>query len=162
MARKNLSRSEIRKCPECGRPLRSKRVNYEFNVGSAVFSGDVRALVCEKCGEELTDGSEMVRLELEAAVVLTLYKPAGDAIRFFRSVLNLKAMEFAELVGVAAETVSRWENGVREIDAAAWAHLCSMVMDKSLGVTTALDRLRANAEVRDRPVPTRKLVLKPA
>lgn len=162
MAKRKIERIEIKKCPECGGRLRTKNVDYQFNVGGAVFSGDIRALVCAKCGEELTDGGAMARRELDAAVVLTGYRPSADAIRFFRSVLNLKAKDFADLVGVAAETVSRWENGVRDVDAAAWGHLCSMVLDEAAGTTTTLDRLRANAEVRDRPVPSKKLVLKPA
>lgn len=162
MARRKPAPSEIKKCPECGGPLRAKNVDYSFSVGRAAFSGDVPALICSKCGEELADGAAMARLELDAAVVLTGYKPSADAIRFFRSVLNLKGKDFADLVGVAAETVSRWENGVREIDAAAWGHLCSMVLDKSTGATTTIDRLRANAEVRDRSIPAKKLVLKPA
>ena len=162
MVKRKPARPDFKKCPECGGTLRAKNVDYQFNVGGAVFSADVRALVCAKCGEELTDGAAMVRREIDAAVVLTGYKPSADAIRFFRSVLGLKAKDFADLVGVAAETVSRWENGVREIDAAAWAHLCSMVLDKSAGTTTTIDRLRANADVRDRPLPSKKLVLKPA
>jgi transcriptional regulator with XRE-family HTH domain len=79
-----------------------------------------------------------------------------------RSVLNLKAKAFAELVGVSPETVSRWENRVRSIDAAAWAHLCSMVLDKAAGTSTTLDRLRATAEVRERRIPSRRHVLKSA
>lgn len=162
MAKRKSARPELKKCPECGGPLRAKNVDHQFNVGGAVFSGSVHALTCAKCGEELTDGAAMAKLELDAAVVLTGYKPSADSIRFFRSVLNLKGKDFADLVGVAAETVSRWENGVREIDAAAWGHLCSMVLDKSTDATTTLDRLRANADARDRPIPSKKLVLKPA
>ena len=162
MAKRKPTRPEIKKCPECGGPLRAKNVDYQFSVGGASFSGDVRALACAGCGEELTDGAAMAKLELDAAVVLTGYKPSADAIRFFRSVLNLKGKDFADLVGVAAETVSRWENGVREIDAAAWGHLCSMILDRSNGATTTIDRLRANSEARERAVPTRKLTLKPA
>lgn len=153
---------EVRKCFECGAPLRDVKVRYDFSVGESHFSSDVPALLCTGCGRELTDGGAMAKRELQAAVVLTGYKPSADAIRFFRSVLALRAKEFAELVGVAPETVSRWENSVREIDAAAWGHLCSMVLDASSGSTTTRDRLRANAEVRDRPVPRKRLTLKPA
>ena len=55
--------------------------------------------MCAKCGEELADGAAMTKRELEAAVLLTSYKPSADAIRFFRSVLSLKAKDFADLVG---------------------------------------------------------------
>ena len=161
MARRKSAHAAIRKCPTCGRARRAKSVDYQFNVGPALFSGDVPALVCSNCDEELTDGAAMVQRELDAAVVLTGYKPSGDAVRFFRSVLNLKAKDFADLVGVAPETVSRWENGVREIDLAAWAHLCSMVLDCAAGVTTTLDRLRAAVGVRQRALPAKRLVLKP-
>lgn len=150
------------KCFRCGADLRAVRVTYEFDVGDTEFAADVPGFRCSNCGEELSDGEAMVRREMEAAVLLTRYKPFGEAIRFLRTVVSLRAKDFAELVGVAPETVSRWENGVREIDAAAWGHLCSMVLDASSGTTTTLDRLRANALVRDRAVPRKKLILKPA
>lgn len=149
-------------CYKCGTPLRAVRVTYEFDVGDTEFAADIPGFLCPNCGEELSDGAAMVKRELEAAVLLTSYKPFPQAIGFCRGAIGLRAKEFAELVGVAPETVSRWENGVREIDAAAWGLLCNMVLDASAGNTTTLDRLRANAEVRDRPVPRKRLTLKPA
>lgn len=162
MAKRVARRLAIKKCPMCGGSLRATTVAYQFEVGDADFTGSVRAHVCRECGEELTEGPAMCERELDAAVVLTRYKPSSEAIRFFRSVLNLKGNAFAELVGVAPETVSRWENGVRPIDAAAWGHLCGMVLDEASGSTTTLERLRANVVAREKPLPAKKLVLKPA
>jgi transcriptional regulator with XRE-family HTH domain len=72
----------------------------------------------------------------------------GEAFRFMRKVLGIPAIELAELLDVAPETVSRWENGKLPIERRALALLASMVLDRVEGVTTTLERLRS---LRDPP-----------
>jgi transcriptional regulator with XRE-family HTH domain len=57
-------------------------------------------------------------------------------------VLGLRAADLAELLDVAAETVSRWENAQRTVDRPAWVALSAMVLDRIEGGTRTLDRLR--------------------
>lgn len=54
---------------------------------------------------------------------------SGDTFRFLRKVLGLQAKELSEIIGTPAETISRWEKGVRDVDKFAWVTLAAMVID---------------------------------
>ena len=47
----------------------------------------------------------------------------ADTFRFMRRAVRIKSADLAELLGVSVETLSRWENGHREPDRAAWVAL---------------------------------------
>jgi transcriptional regulator with XRE-family HTH domain len=63
-----------------------------------------------------------------------------------RKALGLRAADLAGLLGVAAETVSRWETGQRDVDRGALALVGGLVVDRLEGSTATLDRLRALAK----------------
>lgn len=70
----------------------------------------------------------------------------GDAFRFMRKSLGLSGVALANLLGVAAETVSRWENVAP--DAHAFVLLTTMVADRIAGTSATRDRLRATGGTR--------------
>jgi transcriptional regulator with XRE-family HTH domain len=78
----------------------------------------------------------------------------SETFKFMRKALGLRAVDIAELLDVAAETLSRWETGQRPVDRASWIAVSAMVLDKLEGRTTTLDRLKALLE----PAPLPRLV----
>jgi putative zinc finger/helix-turn-helix YgiT family protein len=115
-----------------------------LEIAGHEFTRALPTLRCAHCGQETIDGSELETFELEVAAELARHgELQGDAFRFMRHTLEMKAADFAELLGVTAETVSRWENGKQAIERRAAALLSSMVLDKLEGRTSTLDRLEA-------------------
>lgn len=113
-------------------------------VGGHTFSARVAALQCGHCGEVYFDGPGLERFELRVAVELARAgEGTEEAMRFMRKAVGLRAAEFAHLVDVTPETVSRWENGRQSMDHRALAVLASVVIDRFEGRTTMLDTLRA-------------------
>lgn len=72
----------------------------------------------------------------------------GDSLRWLRKTLGMKAIELAEVLGVTAETISRWENDRLEVDPIAWVVIGAIVRDHAAGETHTVDALRA---ARSRP-----------
>ena len=60
-----------------------------------------------------------------------------------RKVTGLQGKEFAELLAVRPETVSRWEQGKRPIDRATYAIIRQLVSERARGVTATTDYLRS-------------------
>jgi transcriptional regulator with XRE-family HTH domain len=48
-------------------------------------------------------------------VVRQISRLTKDEIRFLRKYLGYSGVDFAKVIGVAAETISRWENGKEKI-----------------------------------------------
>jgi transcriptional regulator with XRE-family HTH domain len=63
-----------------------------------------------------------------------------------RRILGFSSSELAALVGVALETVSRWENGVRAVDALSFRVLGMIAADRLAGSSGTEDILRAARE----------------
>jgi DNA-binding transcriptional regulator YiaG len=124
-------------------------------VAGRTFSRQVPVLRCEKCGETYFQGNDLLEVEIEAAGVIAREGPSnGETFRFMRKALGLRAVDLAELLGVAPETLSRWENGQRPVDRAAWVALGAMAQERLEGRTTMLERLKALIK----PSPLPKLV----
>ena len=119
------------------------------------------ALRCPKCKEVYLDGPALVRFELEVAWELArLGTRSGEAVRFMRKAIGLTARALAALLGVAPETVSRWETGQRTVDTPTFAVLGRLVGDKIVGSRETTDLLEAQlAPSKEKHV---RLVLKPA
>jgi DNA-binding transcriptional regulator YiaG len=69
--------------------------------------------------EQMSDGTPILPAEmvsmLERRATITVLRDvelvSGEELRFARKVLGLRQSEMAEQLGVAVETVSRWETG---------------------------------------------------
>lgn len=85
---------------------------------------------------------DLVRAELEMASMLALEGPMkGAAFKFMRVTLGLPAKDLARLLTVTPETVSRWENGARAVDLAAWMTLGALVLERAGKPTETMKRL---------------------
>lgn len=104
------------KCSECGGKLASKKVRYHYtDCGlSNVWLANVTVRTCEACGDEEVVIPDMPGLHQRIAELLATkearLKP--EEIRFLRVHLGLSGKDFAELLSVRPETVSRWETDV--------------------------------------------------
>jgi putative zinc finger/helix-turn-helix YgiT family protein len=142
------------KCIECGHEQFERVVEREQRtIDGREFSAGLPADECSRCGEIYVEGEALANFEKLVAGKLAQEGPAsGEAFRFLRKAIALKAADLAALLGVTPETISRWENGQREVDMAAWATLAAIVVDSLRGQTLTIDRLRAAAEKPSRRV----------
>jgi putative zinc finger/helix-turn-helix YgiT family protein len=133
------------RCSQCHQgELEHTEAEDTIEVAGHTFTARVPALRCAGCGEIYYDGPSLGRFELAVAVALVRSgQMNGQVLRFARKVIGLSAKIFAELLGVAPETVSRWENGKQPIDLLAAALLGAMVLDEHAGRSTAREALQA-------------------
>lgn len=108
------------KCIACGNE--NMTVSYQDYVydrhGVAATLVGIRVLRCPACGEEDVEIPRIAELDRVIAKHL-IERPghlAGPEIRFLRKFLGFSGRDFADLIGVAPETVSRWERGHQVMD----------------------------------------------
>lgn len=110
------------KCEKCGSALKSERVvrSYSPELPTVIVDG----LEQTTCAEHGDSGVVYPRpSELSALVVGALLNKPGrlapGEVTFLRGALGLKGKALAELFGVTAAQVSRWETGTMPISALA-------------------------------------------
>ena len=92
---------------------------YETRIGRyTVRDGGLRATVTGTDGNTGLTDDELGILERRAAIAVLHDVPAieGAELRDARKVLGLKQSELAKYLGVASETISRWETGAQSFD----------------------------------------------
>ena len=141
------------KCPKSGsKTLRKDRVPVSREVAGHVFSTSLPGLRCAGCAESQVSLRDLERFELLVANVLgTLGASTGPVFKFQRKALGLQAAELAELLDASVETVSRWENGKRDIPRSALAVLATLVEDAAGMRTDTAAKLRALSKPRRIP-----------
>jgi len=145
-------------CPTCHEGvMRESARTYEVHVTAypnpvTVRVTGVPALLCGSCGDVMFRGDTAERAELLASRVLVERGfRVGGVLRLARKTLGYRASDLAGLLGVANETVSRWENDHFAVDPATWVTLGSLIADELGGDRETLNRLAAARESR---VPT--------
>lgn len=104
------------RCPECGkREVRPVTVHHTSQIkhDDRLYSVEIlqlRVPQCEACGEMIFDNNADSQIADALREQLALLPPGQ--IRQNRKQLALSQRELAEHLGVAVETISRWENGV--------------------------------------------------
>lgn len=80
---------------------------------SNVYLIGIKYFVCEKCGNTRVELPAIKRLMRRIArdLVVSPESLSGEEIRFLRKRAGIKSSAFAKLLGVEAETFSRYENG---------------------------------------------------
>lgn len=129
-------------CPHCrGSLVRARRAQGRI-VGETCFMVRGPAAACRRCHAVFIPAAGLERIDLAVACDLALRAPpAGEAFRFIRRALGLKAMDLAALLRVTAETVSRWENDQRMVDANAWISIGSLALERAALPPETLRRL---------------------
>lgn len=108
-------------CGECGsRRLKAVLLpEYETNLGGmrVRLVNSVIREVCEDCGDATIEIPDLDRLSKAAAMVRALVpiRLSGADVRFMRLALDMTGRDFAKIMELTPETVSRWENGERGI-----------------------------------------------
>jgi len=107
------------RCAECGGKLKTTRTSHRYvesGLPSVVLHG-VQVRSCQACGAEEVAIPNIAGLHRCIAAILVARKSALVAaeFRFLRQFLGHSSGDFAELLGVTPETLSRWENAKRDI-----------------------------------------------
>jgi putative zinc finger/helix-turn-helix YgiT family protein len=114
-----------RKNCECDLEARqaTKEEPYRFTESglSNVYLSGVRYFVCPKCGKQSAEIPAVKRLLnlIARTIVERETRLGGQEIRFLRKRLGKKASDFAQIIGVTPEQVSRWENDANPPEASA-------------------------------------------
>jgi putative zinc finger/helix-turn-helix YgiT family protein len=136
-------KEEKKTCPSCGeKKLHKGNVRLVRVVGERELTATVTGLVCDGCGESITDLRDGERFDLAIAELLSEAPPTGESFRFLRKVAGLRASDLARMLGLTGDTISRWENGKYAIDRAAFLVLGQIVRDQRRGQTGMLDLIR--------------------
>jgi DNA-binding transcriptional regulator YiaG len=90
---------------------------------------------CSRFARVMADGTPLLSAEqvstLERRAVITVLREVelvgGPELKFARKVLGLRQVELAEHLGVAPETVSRWETGAEDFKRPIQLAICDLV-----------------------------------
>lgn len=135
----------LKKCPNCGaNKLQKRNVERSRHVAGHAFTAHLPARVCAACkvaffADEPVGAFDM----LVAAHLAEAGVTSAEALRFMRKSTGMLGKEFAALLDVRPETVSRWEQGKRRIDRATYAIIRQLIWDRLLGKSTTADYLRS-------------------
>ena len=135
----------MKQCPKCGAArLKGRVVKRKRHVAGHAFTADLPARVCAQCGTSYFEDRVVSQFDaLVAAKLAEAGVTEPEALKFMRKVTGLQGKEFAELLAVRPETVSRWEQGKRPIDRATYAIIRQLVYERARGITATTDYLRA-------------------
>jgi len=89
--------------------------------------------------------------ELSIALAIADGPPSGDGFAFIRKALGFTATKLSELLGVRAETISRWENEASTFDRATWLAVGDLVLERAGRSASPLARLERLAIGTDAP-----------
>ncbi len=140
------SSRSTRRCPHCQSAGRwvEKVLDASREVSGHRFVAPLPAKECSACSHAQFDVESERRFALAVARILADSGLAtGEAFRFMRKAIGMRATELAELLDLAPETISRWETEKRAVDRGALALMGNLVRDRLDGRTTTLDGLRA-------------------
>jgi len=107
------------KCMKCGAALEVTvgEHHYAANDGMNVVLRGVKKTRCSGCGEEGIVIPKINQLNevLSKALARKSQRLEPGEIRFLRKYLGWSGKIFAKRLGVTPETISRWENGARQM-----------------------------------------------
>ncbi len=108
------------KCYSCGGSVRViKDQPYEYKeCGLPIVLRGILQYTCEDCGETYASIPAMEKLHRVIGEIICRERKAllqPDEIKFLRKNMQLKSKELAQWLGVTPSTVSRWENGKKDI-----------------------------------------------
>jgi putative zinc finger/helix-turn-helix YgiT family protein len=139
-------------CVQCDGKVTTKRENYRYTASGLpnVTLMGVEVRRCAKCGdhEVVIPRIEELHRVLAGAVVRRPSRLATSELRFLRKYLGYSGVEFAKVIGVSPETVSRWENGKERMGGSAEKLLRMLVVHQQPIRDYSIESL---AEISDKP-----------
>lgn len=134
-------------CDQCGGPTTTARENFRYAASGLpnVTLVGVQVTRCPNCGAfevEIPKIEELHRTIARAVVK----KPAPlspEEVRFLRKWIGWSGVDFASHMGVAPETVSRWETGALKMGASADRLLRLMIVNRAPVEDYSLEMLKA-------------------
>mgnify|MGYP003580238130 CR=1 FL=1 len=137
------------KCSQCGHAMKTRRENYlyrESGLSNVTLVG-VEVSRCPHCGEHeaVIPKIEGLHRVIADAVARKVPRLTPEEIRFLRKYLGWSGGDFAEYMGVAPETVSRWENGSTPMGPLAERLLRLAVLSREPAGDYSLDVLKGVA-----------------
>ncbi len=134
----------MKRCVECKGLLKPSQSEEVISLGEHRISIVLPARRCASCGEVYVASDVAEKADLLVATrLLDMGIADGAAFRFMRKALGFRAADLAELLGVDAATVSRWETGKVPVDRATLATLAAAASDRLDGRERTIERLRA-------------------
>jgi len=133
-------------CPRCGQDqVFPTKIDYQAKMGyeGRLYEFEVSALEvleCRKCGEQLFDLGADAGISTAFRATLGLLQP--EQVRAGRKALGLSQKELAAHLGVAEESISRWETG---------ALIQSRVVDRQIRLYFQLPAVRTLLGAGDTP-----------
>lgn len=123
-----------RKCPDCAGEMTTTREDYRYDesgLSNIVLAG-IEVRHCRGCGARMPviPGIEGLHRALARAIVEQATRLSGEQVRFLRTYLGWRAVDFAKIIGVSKECVSRWENEHENIGAVADRALRLLVLQR--------------------------------
>ena len=134
----------MKRCAMCGATrLRSENVLLTRKIAGHAFRARVPEYICDACGERFTTSEDLGSFDDAVALAVADARiTTPDAVRYLRKALGMTGQELADLLGVRKESISRWENGKREIDLATFALLRQLVVERRAKERPLVDFLR--------------------
>lgn len=107
------------KCLECAAPMKTRKEDYRYDecgLKHVTLIG-VEVTRCPRCGnyEVSIPRIEDLHRLLAKVLIAKSTRFTGEEVRFLRKSLGWSGTDFARHMGVAEETVSRWENDAAPI-----------------------------------------------
>jgi putative zinc finger/helix-turn-helix YgiT family protein len=148
---------QVMKCDDCRGPVTTERnAVRRYNIGGLphVELHGVEVTHCQSCGKEGIAIPQIGQLHrvLADAFVQQRRMLAPAEIRYLRKHIGLSAGDFAQIMGVARETVSRWETGAQPMGAVADRLLRLLVVTHEPTECYAVEDLLR--ELNDEPAPS--------
>jgi|SRR5450759_563027 len=144
------------KCIECGAQMDMRRENYRYDGCGlpGITLRDVEVSRCPECGEVevAIPNIEGLHRVIAQSVARKHDRFTASEVRFLRKWLGLSGVDFASLMGVASETVSRWEQGNNPIGGTAERLLRWLVLTREPVSDYPLDMLKNIAKTKPKPI----------
>lgn len=138
------------KCDSCGAQMKSGRENYHYTACGldTVTLMNVEVRRCPECGEYEVDIPRMDELHklIAQEVASKTARLTPREIRLLRTYLGFSGVEFAAVLDVTPETVSRWETGKKQMSSVAERALRLMLFVRNPVAEYPLERLAEVAQ----------------
>lgn len=106
--------TKTRTCPECGGAMSVSHEDYRYDesgLSNVVLTGiEVRRCASCKTVQPVIGNIEGLHRALARSIVEKPARLAGEEVRYLRTYLGFRGVDFARVMGVTPEAVSRWEN----------------------------------------------------